>query len=115
MERLERREKAISRPEAELPGLPIDAPEVQGALALAAYRASHDRQDINTADWEQNDPATQSSALYEWIGKLSDKNSSASLYRSYAERHPHKRIDIGDNETLKEVLSAILAAREREQ
>lgn len=114
MERFERRE-AVSRNKAELPGLPIDAPEVQGALALAAYRAAHGRQDIDTVDWERNDPATQSSALYEWIGKLNDKNSSASLYRAYAEKHPHKRIDIGDEEALKETLNAILAAKEREQ
>ena len=96
---------------SELSGLPIDAPEVQGALALVAYRAAHGGRGINPVAWEQNDAATQSAALNEWVGEVDDKSSFAALYRMYVEKYPHKRIDLGDTEALTEILEALVVAR----
>lgn len=99
---------------AEMLGLPVDAPEVQGALALSAYRATHELRDINPADWEQNNAAIQSAAMSEWVGEPSDEDSLAESYRVYVEEHPHKRVDIRDDETLEEILLALAKRREED-
>ena len=90
-------------------GLPIDAPAVQAALALSAYRAAHRHEDINPADWEQNDKDTQSAAMFEWTGGPNE-SSPAARYRAYVDAHPHERIDINDGEALEELLAALTAS-----
>lgn len=90
---------------------PIGAFEVQAALALAAYRESHHQRGINTAHWEDNDPAIQEDAMAQWIRDANDPNSLAAAYRRYAYEHPHKRVDIKDCDSLGEILAALIIMR----
>jgi hypothetical protein len=92
-------------------GVPIDAPEVQAALALAAYRVVHHREDVNPADWQENDEEVRTEAMFEWTGGPNDA-SPAAQYRAYADAHPHERIDMNDREALEELLAA-LTSREQ--
>ena len=111
MKGFERAEAPELRQGPESHGLPVDAPEVQGALALIAYRAAHGDRNINPVAWEQNDASTQSAALNEWVGKTDDKDSFAARYRTYVEKYPHQRINLGDTEALTEILEALVVAK----
>jgi len=92
---------------AELLGVPIETPEVQAALMLYAYRQAHHQSGIDTAHWEQNDEATQSAAVNEWVKDPNSKDTLAAAFRAYARTHPHKRINIEDDEELGELLAAV--------
>jgi hypothetical protein len=91
MRGFERLGKAEPGQGAELLGSPIGAPEVQAALA--------------THKWQGMSP---DGAMREWVGDdLDDPNSFASLYRAYVEEHPHKRIDITDDDALEETITVL--------
>ena len=95
----------------EAPGLPIDAPEVQGALMLLEYRETHGKAEVDVAHWEQNDEATQLAAMGEWVGDPEDKYSFAALYRAYAEQHPQEHVDVSDDRVLRNILATLVAER----
>lgn len=92
-------------------GLPIDAPEVQGALMLLEYRELHSDAAVDIEHWEGNDEAIQSAAATEWIGDPDDKHSFAALYRTYAEQHPQEHINISDDRVLKRILATLVAEK----
>lgn len=96
-------------------GMPIEAPEVQGALMLVAHRAAH-RADpmppiINLDDLEQN-AAVESAARDAWVEETDDTPSRASAFRAYSEKYPHRRIDARSEDALEELLSQLDKERE---
>ncbi len=95
----------------EVSGLPIDMPQVQAALMLAAYGATHGRKNIDFFDWEKNEARTQAEAMREWVADPDDHTTYAARYRRYVGAHPGAHVDIADSEAL----AALLHAIERER
>ena len=96
-----------ARPKVEIRGLPIEAPEVQVALALFAYGEAHHQSSTQPAHWEENDEAIQSAAMGEWIGDPDEGNSLAALSRAYIEEHPLAHININDPDALRNILTIL--------
>jgi len=96
-------------------GMPIEAPEVQGALMLVAHRAAHKADPmppvINLEDLEQN-AAVESAASDAWIEEADGTLSRAAAFRAYREKYPHRRIDTRNEDALEELLSELDKERE---
>jgi hypothetical protein len=78
---------------AQLPGMPIDAPAVQIALARHMYRSAHPKAQMDT-----------DSALTAWT---QDPGTLAARYRQYVQQHPHERVNIGDEDALSQLLNTL--------
>ncbi|MFI5260628.1 MAG: hypothetical protein ACHQU0_02445 [Candidatus Paceibacteria bacterium] len=102
---------------AETVGFPIESPEVQEALMLLAYRDALKKKgdavgssEILLADPEKNALEVQAAAGANWVESLPDRGSLAAAFRAYAETHPYKRVHVGDEGELEELIAELGAA-----
>lgn len=68
---------------------PLNAPEVQFALAHAAFNASTD------------------AAVESWVGDPDDPDSLAARFREYVKAHPDEKLNLKDPKALHEFLELI--------
>ena len=98
--------------------MPIEAPEVQGALMLVAHRLAHKADStppsINLEDLEQN-AAVESAARDAWVEEADGTLSRAAAFRAYRDKYPHQRVDARSEDALEELLSELDNEREAMQ
>ena len=88
-------------------GKSLDAPEVQAAAMLAAFKSAHHEANIDPAHPERTDPATFGAAAEEWIGDPDDPTTPAAKFRMFAQEHPDEHLGLNNRKKLRELIAKI--------
>lgn len=97
-------------------GLPIEAPPVQMALMLIAYREAHKNDEhppvIDLVDLEHGNGAVEVAAGDEWVVTTERHPVSfAKVFHAYRTSHPHQVINTSDEQELASLLFELKTAR----